>query len=48
MLDLITALTRSVIKKSKRKNKQQNMQKQKFYGKTKYLNLKALSNNVKI
>ena len=48
---LITALTRSAIKKNYEKNdKQQNKQKQKknFTAKTHYLNLKASSNNVKM
>ena len=47
MPDLITALARSVITKTKRINKQQNKQKKKFTAKTKYLNLKAPSNNAK-
>ena len=48
MICLITALTRSFIEKTTRKkNKQQKKQKQKFHAKTKYLNLNAPSNNAK-
>ena len=45
---LITALTRSFIKKTTKKNIQQKKQKQKFHAKTKYLSLNAPSNNAKM
>ena len=45
---LITALTRSFIEKTTKKNKQQKKQKQKFTAKTKYLNLNAPSDNAKM
>ena len=46
---LITALTRSTIEKTTRKNsKQQNKQNKNFTAETRYLKLKAASNNVKI
>ena len=45
---LITALTRSFIEKTTKKNKQQKKQKQNFTAKTKYLNLNAPSDNAKM
>ena len=45
---LITALIRSFIEKTTKKNKQQKKQKQNFTAKTKYLNLNAPSDNAKM
>ena len=44
---LITTLTRCAIKKTTIQKATKNKQKQKFQGKTQYLNLKAPSKNVK-
>ena len=44
---LITALTRSAIEKTTRKNNKQKDKQKKFTTETQYLNLKASSNDVK-
>ena len=45
---LITALTRSAIEKTTRKNNKQHKQKKNFIANTQYINMKASCNNVKI
>ena len=48
MTCVITALTRSAIIKTTRKNKKQQKNKNNFMEETQYLNLKAPNNNVKM
>ena len=45
---LITALTSSALKKTPRKKDKKQSKNKSFMAKTQYLNLKALSNNVKM